>query len=358
MTEPSLGSAVLKLGTDDTGLQKGLQKAEQDSAARMKNIGKKMTVRVTAPILAIGAAVFKATEDIDEAMATIQTGTGATGAKLQELKADFEAVHGTVPADMQTVAGAIADLNTTLGLTGPQLQDAARAAIELGDAMGVDASTAIDQTAQAMKAFGIEGQDPVAIMDKMFVVAQATNIPMDALTATLGKYGNTLAAAGLPMEDAVALTGALHEAGLPARTVMSGLGATLDKLASEGVTDMSAGLDDLIGRLVNATTDADAISIATDYFGSTAGPALANAARAGALDLDVLRASMEGADGAIMANAESTRTNTERLAMMRAEIKERLAGRGRACRCRSRRPRAPWAVSWPQRARCWWRCPD
>ena len=235
------GSAVLQLGVDDKGLSSGLDKVSQTSEARMKDIGKKMTVRVTAPILAIGAAVFKATEEIDEAMATIQTGTGATGVALQGLQTDFEAVYGSVPGDAQTAATAIADLNTTLGLTGPKLQEAARTAIELADAMGVDVGTAIDQTARAMKAFGEESRDPVEVMDKMFVVAQNTNIPLDELTKTLSKYGQNLAAAGFTMDESIAMLGKFHEQGVTARTALSGLSTALEQLAEEASPRLHGG---------------------------------------------------------------------------------------------------------------------
>ena len=510
----TLGSAVLKLGTDDTGLQKGLSKAEQDSGARMKAIGKNMSVRVTAPILAVGAAVFKATEGIDEAMATIATGTGATGKALQGLKTDFEAVYGSVPGDAQEVATAIADLNTTLGLTGEPLQETAKAALEMADAMKIDVGTAIDQTARAMKAFGEESRDPIDVMDRMFVVSQATNIPLDELSKTVTKYGQNLAAAGYTLDESIALIGKFHEEGVTARTALSGLSTALDKIANEASPDFTEAIaeseegiesntealeenlaaqqsleenlrdvatdaleghqqsvadnaeaitkaeqdlkifnarmseqgdevkestrlankfkkaelqktlsglrteqddltesgkhlkdsiedttdvqvdlkasaeeigdeyDDVIGtladgkdelnelqgaevqltdkiaihsdaletfkqkqeaaagtsldmhdeidklfnRIATATTEQEAISLAADYFGATAGPAMANAIRSGALETDDLIVAMNNGEGAIMANAEATRTNTERLAMMRAEISERLAG--------------------------------
>ena len=240
----NIGSAVLKLSTDASGLDKGFDKVERTSLQRTRDIGKKMTLLVTGPILGIGAAVFKASEEIAEALATIQTGTGATGETLAGLEADFKAVFGSVPADAQTVASAIADLNTTLGLTGEPLREAAIAAIEMADAMGVDASDAIDKTARAMKAFGEEARDPVDVMDRMFVVAQNTNIPIDQLTQTLSRYGQNLAAAGFSMDESIALLGRFHEEGVTARTALSGLSTALDKLANEAQPDFTEAIED------------------------------------------------------------------------------------------------------------------
>ena len=85
-------------------------------------------------------------------------------------------------------------------------------------------------------------------------------------------------------------------------------------------------VEQLFDRIKDATTEQEALSLASDYFGITAGPAMANAIRQGALDTDDLIVAMNDGGGAIMDNAEATRTNTERLGMMRAEITEKLAG--------------------------------
>ena len=322
----NLGEASLSLVADSKQLKKDLKKVRKDTVKELAGIGKALTKTLTPAIGALAAGVFAATESIDEGLATIRTGTGATGEAMEGLRDDFEAVLGTVPADVQTVAGAIADLNTTLGLTGKELQDAARNAIEMADAMGINASEAIDKTARAMKAFGEEGRDPVDVMNRMFVVAQKTNIPIDSLTQTLSRYGQNLAAAGFEMDQAIALLGAMHENGLPARTTMSGLSTALDRMANEGITDMNQGLRDLIQGLIDAEQPADALATASDYFGITAGPALAQAARSGALDIDALVVAMNDSEGAIMANAEATRTHTERFKALRQEVTERVAG--------------------------------
>ena len=60
---------------------------------------------------------------------TIVDGTGATGPALKQLQTDFQAVakHGA-----ERAATAIADLNTHLGLTGPELQEVADLALKAG----------------------------------------------------------------------------------------------------------------------------------------------------------------------------------------------------------------------------------
>ena len=239
----TLGRAVLELGTDASGVDRGLDRTERNTTQRMRGIGKRMSLAVTAPILGIGAAVFMATETIDEAMATIQTGTGATGEALEQLEDDFKAVFGSVPVDAQTVASAIADLNTTLGLTGEPLQEAARTALELADAMGKDTATLINNTARSMKVFGEDSEEVAPIMDRLFVASQNTGIGIDALTRNLQTYGPVLKNAGFSMEESVALFGQLHESGVDARRVFPGINNFLRKAADEAFPDYSKAIE-------------------------------------------------------------------------------------------------------------------
>ncbi len=239
-----LGRAVLELETDASGVDRGLNRTERNATQRLRGIGKRMSLAVTGPILGIGAAVFKATETIDEAMATIQTGTGATGEALEQLEDDFKAVFGSVPADAQTVASAIADLNTTLGLTGEPLQEAARTALELADAMGTDTATLINNTARSMQVFGEESEQVAPIMDKLFVASQDTGIGIDALTSNLQAYGPVLKNAGFSMDESIALFGQLHESGVDASRVFPGINAFLRKAADEAFPDYSKSIQE------------------------------------------------------------------------------------------------------------------
>ena len=83
--------------------------------------------------IAAGAAVagagLKIGADWASATKTIVDGTGATGAGLEQLQTDFQAVakHGANEA-----ATAIADLNTHLGISGPELQSVADKALKMG----------------------------------------------------------------------------------------------------------------------------------------------------------------------------------------------------------------------------------
>jgi len=319
----NLGDAVLRLGADAKPLDQDLANAEQRTSSKLASMGKTLTKTLTPAVLAIGATVLAAANSVDEAFATIQTGTGATGKALEDLKQDFKGVYGTAPGDAQAVASALAEVNTRLGLTGPSLQKTTRIALEMADAMGVDATAAITKTTQAMSVFGVDGDQATQVMDKMFVVSQTTGIGIGELTGQLQTFGPVLNNAGFSMDEATAILGQLNANGVDASRVFPGLNAFFRKTAEAG-GDMRQEFAQVAERMQQAATDADALTIATAAFGAEGAQRMVPAIRNGSFELDELMAAMEASEGATLANAESTRTLTERFEMMRREVGERL----------------------------------
>jgi hypothetical protein len=64
-----------------------LESRMKQAGESMMTFGRNMSMYVTGPIVAIGAAAIKAGEDYDKAVAKIRTGTGATGDSLKMLTA-------------------------------------------------------------------------------------------------------------------------------------------------------------------------------------------------------------------------------------------------------------------------------
>ena len=313
-----IGQARLELVADGKGLKKDLDTAEKNTKKRVGEIGKTLTKTLTPAIAAIGGAVFLATEKMDRAFGIIQTGTGASGEALEGLKDDFKGVSGTVTASSEEIATALADVNTRLGITGEALQDVTRVALEGG--------INVNQLAQSMDIFGVATEGAVPLMDKLFVISQDTGIGMDTLTKNLQIFGPVLDNAGFSAEEAAVLFGQLNAAGVDANRIMPGLNAFMRKAAEEGITDIKGALGEVITNMQGASTSSEALNIATAAFGAEGAQRMVTAVNAGALSLDEMVSSLEMSEGAILTNAEATRTNTEKMAMMREEITERLAG--------------------------------
>ena len=328
-TARSLGDATLGLRADASQLEGDLDQAATSTEKKVQGIGKALTAALTGPILGIGAAVFASTEQINEAFATIQAGTGASGEALAGLENDFREVFSTVPAQSQQVASAIADLNGHLGLSGPALQEAARAALELADATGADSAAFIDGLGRAMRTFGEDAADTVPIMDRFLVISQNTGVGVDALAGQIRGFGPVLANLGLSLTEGAAFFGQMHRAGVDVAAVMPAINARMRNLATEGVEDLRGSMSDTIEEIRTAETTTQALSIATAAFGAEGAQRMTNAIRQSGLSLENLTAGLESADGGIAALASETRTMSERLEILKNNVTDQIAAFGR-----------------------------
>ena len=131
-------------------------------------------------MLAAGAAVagagLKIGADWASATKTIVDGTGATGPALEQLQTDFQAV-AHLGAD--EAATAIADLNTHLGLTGPELQDVS--------AMALKANIDTSKFGAVAEQAGLDVEGYKDFLDDLTVAGQATGVSTDQLLDTIGK---------------------------------------------------------------------------------------------------------------------------------------------------------------------------
>ena len=273
--------------------------------------------------LAAGAAA-KLGQEYQEATNTIAAGTGATGEQLEGLTQSFKDVWATVPQDAATVSAAIADINTEMGLQGAALEDVTKAFLDVSRAMGEEAGPMIKSVADAMLAFGVPAEDTRLQLDKLTAVSQAVGVPMSALASTIVKFGPQLQTMGLSLDEATALVGNMEAAGLSASKMMPGLNTAVQKLAKEGVTDISAGLMEMISNIENAETDTEALAIATDNFGAGAGVRFKNAIDKGVFSLDDMLAAMANSEGKVADLGAATLTMSDKFDVLKNRVKGTL----------------------------------
>ena len=144
---------------------------------KLRDEATKQLKSVRGTVTAVGTAMatvgLKVGADWAAATKTIVDGTGATGPALQQLQTDFQAVakHG------EPAATAIADLNTHLGLVGPELVAVADAALM----MGVNTSS----LGSVLEQTGGSVEDHLQLMNDLTVASQATRCVAGAAT----RYG-------------------------------------------------------------------------------------------------------------------------------------------------------------------------
>lgn len=313
----------LKLKDEATkGLGKASRGIKGHAGKIQKNMGKIATIGGAA-LGAAGLAALKLGDMFKEAENTIAAGTGATGENLEDLKASFSDVFAEVPQDAQTVATAIADVNTEFGFTGEKLERIAELALGAGRAMGEDMSGLIKATADTLIAFGEPMEGAEGLMDKLTVAAQNSGTSMQDIADKVVKFGPQLNAMGVPMDEAVALMANMEAKGIDAGRMMPGLNTAMDKLAKEGVTDIAGGLADAIEKIQNAETDTEALALSMDLFGAGAGVKFKDAIDKGAFAIHGPGGMLEAinnSDGALGDLAESTLTSSDKFAIFKNKV--------------------------------------
>ena len=296
-----------------------LSKQMEDLGKKTKAAGDAMTKYISGPIVAAGAASGAAFEGMAGSLAIITKLTGATGEDLEQFKVIFEDMARTVPADMDSIATAIGEVNTRFGLTGDALQDVSTMFVQFAQINGTDLITSIDGVQKAMANFGISAEDTGMVLDTLTKVSQNTGISVDRLYQGLVTNGTTFREMNLSLEQSAILMGQLEKSGVPVETVMGGISKAMKNAAKNGVP-LEQELANVQEAILNAANDTDALAIAYETFGKQ-GAVVYEAIKAGTLDLTALADASIDASGAVEKTFEGTLTPAKQFQVVLNELK-------------------------------------
>ena len=303
------GRVVIKVGANISDFQAKMNKVTSDlksTASKLASIGKTLSLKITAPLVAMGTVATKAALDIDKAMDLIAAGTGAQGKELEALQQSWKALAANVTQGFDVSAQVLADFNTRLGLTGTALTDLSKLALDAARLLNEDVNAIVAQASKAMQDWGVSAQEASSFMDKLFVAAQATGIGISTLSTQLYKYGAALRGMGFNTNSAIALLSQFEKQGVNTELVLGSLRIGLGKLAKEGITDAGMAFEALINKIKNTESTTEATQIAMEVFGTRAGPDLAAAIREGRFEIEEMVKTLEESQGAIEKTTAAT----------------------------------------------------
>ncbi|TET96481.1 MAG: phage tail tape measure protein [Dehalococcoidia bacterium] len=289
-------------------------------------VGKVMRAGVLAggvALAGLGVAAIKFGTDFKKAEDIIRAGTGATGEALDALYEDFKATFAEVPADMKDVAQATADLNTRLGLTGEPLQTLAAQFLELSRITKTDVATNIRLGTRVLGDWSVATEDSAEMLDYLFKVSQTTGVSMDKLQTGLVSYGAPLRMFGFGVKEAAVLMGKWEKEGVATEKILGALQMGVSKFARAGIP-LKEGLQDLITEITKMGMSSEAVALASEYFGTRAGPDMAAAIAEGRFALEDYTAAIEASDETIMKVGEDTMTWQEKLKLLRNRVLVKL----------------------------------
>ncbi|MBZ0323091.1 phage tail tape measure protein [Enterococcus casseliflavus] len=316
MLESETGQNKLKAALDETNealkeqgdvsidTAKKLQKIEE-AGEKVSDVGKKMSIGVTAPIVAAGAAGLAAFSEVDEALDTIITKTGATGDVADSLATSFENVGSNTHLELQTVGEAIGEVNTQFGFMDKKLEDSTNYILQFAEINGTDVSQSAIYARQAIEAYDLSYDDLNKVLDVTTKTSQNTGQAVDSLFDSAIKGAPQIKQLGLSFGEGVTLMGQFEQAGIDGNAALSSLSKATVTYAKDGKS-LSEGLGELQDKIMNASSETDAINAAAEVFGTKGGPRMADAIRRGTLNLEDLAKIADESQGAVGETFEAT----------------------------------------------------
>jgi TP901 family phage tail tape measure protein len=302
------------IGFDDSALKSGIAGIPQSLQNILGPVGAiagQLGLALSGPAILGGIAAIGTT--FEDSMRTIRVGTGATGPLLEGLAENFRNVAGNADDSLADVATAIADLNTRMGITGPELESLSAQFLDLADITGTDLQQAIASGTRVFGDWGIATEDASGKLDYLFKVSQSTGISFGSLSAQLVQFGAPLRQLGFDFDEAAALLGKFEKEGVNSELVMGSLRIALGKFAREGIEDVRGGLELVTQKIKEAGTAGEANAIALEVFGARAGADMAAAIREGRFEIDELVAALRKSKEGVSEAANQTKTFNERL---------------------------------------------
>ncbi|MCK1164168.1 phage tail tape measure protein [Streptococcus suis] len=243
--------------------------------------------------------------EIDEGMDVIVTKTGATGASLDEMTDMAKQLATEIPTDFNTAGTAVGLLNTQFDLTGDALKSASTQLIQFSEINGSDVSSSAISAKQAIEAYGLQASDLARVLDTVTYTSQETGVGVQELMDKAVAGAPQIKSLGLSFDDGVTLMGRFEKAGVDSSAALSSLSKAAVAYAKDGLT-LKDGLAGTVEQIKQSTSETEALSLASEVFGSKAAPRMVDAIKRGALTFEDLAGTAEKAAGIVTQTYEGT----------------------------------------------------
>ncbi|MCL2549174.1 MAG: phage tail tape measure protein, partial [Symbiobacteriaceae bacterium] len=274
------------------------------------------TIAIGKGALQAGKALLSLGKDFNAAQKSIRISTGATGQALQGLYDDFNTIYKSVPTTMENVSLAVSDYNSLLGLSGEPLQELATQTLQLVNLVGDDLQTVIRNSSYAFQTWGVDAVDMTDTMDYVFRVSQATGEGFSDLLDKVTKYAPNLQEMGYSFESATALIGSMGKTGVNVDEVLGAMKKSVGALAKQGIS-ASDGFAMYYKQILESEDATMAMNLASELFGSKAGPTMAAAIRNGSLAVGDFTTEMLTGGDTIAGLTEETMDFDDRLQLFK-----------------------------------------
>lgn len=287
----NLSSINLRFFANIAPLVSGLNKAERamDRAGKkMQAVGKNLTMKVTAPIVGLGAVAVNTFQGFELQMAKVRAVSGATGAEFEALSKNAK----DLGASTIFSASQVAELQTEfakLGFTASEITKVTEATLALAQATDSDLARAAEVAGSTLRAYQLDASETTRVADVMAKSFSTSALDMETFAESMKYVAPVAKSAGLSIEETTSMLAVMANAGIKG----SQAGTSLRRIISE----LGAGSEPVTQKIKELANAGIGLADAKDEVGRSAQSALL--VLAGGVDqIDPTTASLQNAAGA------------------------------------------------------------
>ncbi|MFB5066670.1 MAG: phage tail tape measure protein, partial [Candidatus Wallacebacter cryptica] len=308
-----------------------LGKKLQDAGKKMTDAGKNLSMKVTAPVVGLGAAIVKTGMDFEAGMSEVGAISGATGKDLQALESLAKEMGATTKFSASDAADGLKFM-AMAGWDTQQMMDGLPGVLNLAAASGEDLGKVSDIVTDAMTAFGMEAKRAGEFADTLAAAASSSNTNVGLLGESFKYVAPVAGALGYEAKDTATALGLMANAGIKGSQSGSALRTILTNLAKP-TAQMKKAMDEYGISLTNTDGTMKSLDEVMLNLRSSLG-GLTEAEQAAAAATIFGKEAMSGALAIVNTSeadynklSESINNSTGAAARMSKEMQDNLQGR-------------------------------
>jgi len=302
-------------------------KSVKELGQSMSNVGRELSMKVTAPLMAVGGIAAKIGMDFKAGLSEVQAISGATAAEVGKLEVKARELGSSTKFSAKQVTEGFKYM-ALAGWDVKQSMDGIDGVLNLAAASGEDLALVSDILTDAISAFGDKASDAARYADVLAATASNANTDVAGLGEAFKYVAPVAGALGYSLEHTSAALGLMANAGVKGSAAGTALRGSLTNLAkptkemkkemdklgisikdSNGeMKPLDVLLRDMRGSFKNLTADQKASAAAT-IFGKEAMAGMLAVLNASEADFKKLSSAINDSEGKAKEMAEVMQNN-------------------------------------------------
>lgn len=225
----------------------------QKAGEKVKDAGSGMTKKVTAPILAAGAASAKMAMDFEDSMAKVSTIADATEVPMDEMQKAILDLSNQTGISSEEIAQNVYDSISAGQKTGDAVNFVSNST-KLAKAGFADAGAALDVLTTIMNAYGLKASEVTNVSDMLIQTQNLGKTTVADLASSMGKVIPTANAYGVSLDELCAGYAIMTANGVATAESTTYMNGMLNELGKSG-TNVAETLKEKTGKTFKELMD-------------------------------------------------------------------------------------------------------